>query len=126
MTERGQDLERRSSDEMTTTARAALGYLADRSKQAIGASAIAEWVGHPLPKVQAGLMDLRERGFVRYFPGHPGTWSVTANGYREVDVGVQSNDRYRMALEALEIVVNCDAYYARQVAKGILGKALGR
>lgn len=90
--------------EITAAARAALQYLAERSKQAIEAAKIAEWIGHSQPKTQAALAELRERGLVRHFPGqsgHAGSWAVSAAGYQEIDVAVVSPDRYRMALEAI-------------------------
>lgn len=90
--------------EISATARAALQYLADRSKQAIEAVKIAEWIGHSQPKTQAALAELRDRGLVRHFAGqsgHAGSWAVSAAGYQEIAVAQVSPDRYRMALEAI-------------------------
>jgi DNA-binding IclR family transcriptional regulator len=112
--------------EITAVGRGALEYLADRSKRATTVAKIAEWNDQSLPKTQAALQDLRERGFVRYFAGHPGSWSITADGYREVDVGAQSVDRFQMALQAI-LLVNSTYHHETDKAaiRLIAKKALG-
>jgi hypothetical protein len=70
---------------MTATERAALGYLAERYLQAIGAESVASWIHRSLEKTVGSLRALERRRLVRYFPDHPGTWSVTAAGRRELE-----------------------------------------
>jgi len=111
---------------LSATARSALEYLADRSKQSAEASKIADWIKKSVPKTQAALAELRDKGLVQHFPekgGHAGLWAVTPAGYQAVDGSQQSPDRFRMALEAiceLDPGYSSDAKHMQAIARKAL------
>lgn len=88
---------------MTALERYVLEYLSDRPSKAFEAQTVAEWIDKPLPKVTTALTRLRTDGFVHYFAGHPGAWSITAGGRAFIvgDLPPEPVDRYRLALQLI-------------------------
>src|ERR1700749_1053590 len=87
---------------VTADSRRVLEWLADRASKAAAVARIAEWVGLSVPRTQGALTRLRVEGFVRYFPGEPGTWAISHRGLSEgrFDSAPES-PLFRMAPEAI-------------------------